>query len=42
MRIQQNMDVQNNIIKNQAGVNSASKSTHNNKKQCGCIWSYIK
>ena len=31
MRIQQNMDVQNNIIKNQAGVNSASKSTHNNK-----------
>ncbi len=31
MRIQQNMDVQNNIIKNQAGVNSASKSTYNNK-----------
>ena len=31
MRIQQNMDVQNNIIINQAGVNSASKSTHNNK-----------
>ena len=31
MKIQQNMDVQNNIIKDQADVNSASKSTRKNK-----------
>ena len=31
MRIQQNMDVQNSIIKDQTDVNSASKSTHKNK-----------
>ena len=31
MRIQQNMDVQNSIIKDQADANSASKSTHKNK-----------
>ena len=31
MKIQQNMDVQNNIIKDQSDVNSASKSTRKNK-----------
>ena len=31
MKIQQNMDVQNKNIKDQADVNSASKSTHKKK-----------
>ena len=36
MKIQQNMDVQNNIIKDQSDVNSASKS-HTNNKNRGAI-----
>jgi len=42
MRIQQNIDVQNSIIKDQADVNSASKSTHKNKNSVAVSGAAIK